>query len=489
MNRAILADMLSDEYDVIEAKDGAEALAILQKNSEDISLVMLDIVMPVMDGYEVLTVMNRSHLIDDIPVIIISSENAPAHIYRAYDMGVMDFINRPFDVNIVLHRVKNVILLSAKKRNLEILVADQLYERERANRLMVSILSHIVEFRNGESGIHVLHVEKFTEVLLNCLNSKTDKYGLTVKDIDLISTASALHDIGKIAIPDEILNKPGKLTPEEYEVIKTNPLIGAQMIKNLENDYRQETLLKYAYQICRWHHERYDGKGYPDGLKGEEIPIAAQVVAIVDVYDALTSDRCYKKAFSHEKAIQMILDGECGVFNPLLLDCLKESQNRMVKILDEMVPKEYVDGDVKKVAKKIYETRELFSSDRIGGMIEVLRAKAEFTEDNAKEIWFEYNKESSVFEVSKYAADIFGIERITLSPYFTQGFKKIFSDEVAVNVKKLLDSATLQAPDVTYNCKVNVKNASCDAVIKCRAVWTNDDAPSYSCVVGKIEIL
>ena len=264
-------------------------MAILQKNSEDISLVMLDIVMPVMDGYEVLTVMNRSHLIDDIPVIIISSENAPAHIYRAYDMGVMDFINRPFDVNIVLHRVKNVILLSAKKRNLEILVADQLYERERANRLMVSILSHIVEFRNGESGIHVLHVEKFTEVLLNCLNSKTDKYGLTVKDIDLISTASALHDIGKIALPDEILNKPGKLTPEEYEVIKTNPLIGAQMIKNLENDYRQETLLKYAYQICRWHHERYDGKGYPDGLKGEEIPISEPVPDLLDFLDRLES--------------------------------------------------------------------------------------------------------------------------------------------------------------------------------------------------------
>ena len=195
---------------------------------------------------------------------------------------------------------------------------------------MVAILSHIVEFRNGESGLHVLHINMLTEKILARLVQKTEKYNLTHADRSLITTASSLHDIGKIGIDDKILNKPGKLTKEEFEIMKTHTLIGANMLEGM-GMYQNEKLIKIAYQICRWHHERYDGKGYPDGLKGEEIPISAQVVSLADVYDALSSERVYKKAFSHEKTMEMILAGECGQFNPLLLECLVDIQYDLKK--------------------------------------------------------------------------------------------------------------------------------------------------------------
>ncbi len=317
MNRSILADMLGEEYEIIEAVDGTEAVARLNIDSTDISLMLLDIVMPNMDGFEVLEVMNKRDWIQDIPVIMISAENSYSYVERAYELGVTDFINRPFDGMVVHRRVINTIMLYAKQKKLVELVADQIYEKEKSNSLMISILSHIVEFRNGESGLHVLHINMLTEILLRRLMKKTDKYNLKRSDVFLISTASALHDVGKIAIPGEILNKPGKLTKEEFEIMKTHTLAGAEMLDQIPY-YREEALTKMAYQICRWHHERYDGRGYPDGLKGEEIPISAQIVALADVYDALTSVRVYKPAFTHEKALEMIVNGECGTFNPLL---------------------------------------------------------------------------------------------------------------------------------------------------------------------------
>ncbi len=323
MNRSILSDMLSGEYEIIEAEDGAAAIAVLQKNVLDISLVLLDVVMPRVDGFEVLNVMNQKQWIEHIPVIMISAESGSSQVRRAYEMGVTDFIARPFDTLIVRCRVRNTILLYAKQKRLISMLAAQIEEKERLSSIMVDILSHIVEFRNGESGQHIVRVRTLTDVLLRQLQKKTDKYQLSSDDISLICTASALHDIGKIAIDENILNKPGRLTAEEFEVIKTHSVVGSEMLKNLPN-YKDEPLVKIAYEICRWHHERYDGRGYPDGLKGDNIPISAQIVALADVYDALTNERCYKKAYSHETSIQMILDGQCGVFNPLLLDCLQE---------------------------------------------------------------------------------------------------------------------------------------------------------------------
>ena len=332
MNREILKEILGKEYQILEACDGEEALKMLEQYGTEISLVLLDIIMPKMDGFEVLAYMNRDKWIEDIPVIMISSEGSESYIRRAYELGASDYISRPFDAKVVYQRVINMIKLYAKQRRLIHLVTDQIYEKEKNNRMMTGILSQIVEFRNGESGLHVLHINILTQLLLEKLMRKSENYDLSWSQQHMIATASALHDIGKIGIDEKILNKPGKLTKEEFEAMKQHTIIGARMLDSLEM-YHDEEMMKYAYEICRWHHERYDGKGYPDGLKGEEIPISAQVVSLADVYDALVSDRVYKKAYSHEKAMEMILNGECGMFNPLLLECLVEIQDKVRKEL------------------------------------------------------------------------------------------------------------------------------------------------------------
>lgn len=300
MNRAILSEMIGDKYNFIEAENGAEAVAILQHRNAEISLVLLDIVMPVMNGYDVLEIMHSRRWIDDIPVIMISEESTPSNIERAYDMGAVDFIARPFDKSVVLRRIVNTFMIYEKQKKLTELAVSQIYEKERNSNLMINILSHIVEFRNGESGLHVLHVQNLTEILLKTLVRTTDKYKLSPSEIAMISHASALHDIGKITIPDEILNKPGRLTDEEFAVMKTHSMAGADMLAQL-TFFADEPLLKAAYEICRWHHERFDGRGYPDGISGDDIPISAQIVALADVYDALTSDRVYKKRLSLTK--------------------------------------------------------------------------------------------------------------------------------------------------------------------------------------------
>ena len=336
MNREILSSILGDEFDILEAADGKECISVIRKHGRDIALVLLDIVMPEMDGFEVLEFMNKHEWIDDIPVIMISSEDSAASVKKAYEMGVSDYINRPFDVEVVHRRVFNTIKLYAKQRRLIALITNQVYEKEKNNRILIEILSQIVEFRNGESGRHVLNVNIITGILLEQLTQITDKYNISWSDRLIITTAASLHDIGKIGINEKILNKAGRLTPQEIEKIKEHTVIGASILENMEL-FKDEELVKTAYQICRWHHERYDGRGYPDGLKGEEIPVSAQVVALADVYDALVSRRVYKKSYSHEEAMKMILGGECGAFNPVLLQCLTEAQD---KIKESIVIKE-----------------------------------------------------------------------------------------------------------------------------------------------------
>lgn len=325
MNRMILKEILGDDYSILEAENGQECLEKMQAEAGNIALVLLDINMPVMDGFEVLKAMNANHTIEDIPVIMISSDDSDAAIRRSYELGASDYVNRPFDARIVYRRVTNTIKLYAKQRRLVQMVSDQIRARENNTDMLVGVLSHIVEFRNGESGAHVRHIRIITELLLHRLLEISSQYPITAEQQDNIPLASALHDIGKIGIDEKILNKPGKLTPEEFEVVKTHSMLGAEMLHQLE-DFNEQPLLQTAYEITRWHHERWDGRGYPDGLKGDAIPISAQLVALADVYDALTSERCYKKAFSHEKAVQMILNGECGAFNPLLLQCLTDVQ-------------------------------------------------------------------------------------------------------------------------------------------------------------------
>ena len=325
MNRMLLREILGDGYHILEAENGQECLEKMRAEAGNIALVLLDINMPVMDGFEVLKAMNANHTIEDTPVIMISSEDSDAAIRRSYELGASDYVNRPFDARIVYRRVTNTIKLYAKQRRLVQMVSDQIRARENNTDMLVGVLSHIVEFRNGESGAHVRHIRIITELLLRRLLEFSSRYSITAEQQDMIPLASALHDIGKIGIDEKILNKPGKLTPEEFKVIQTHSMLGAKMLHDLDG-FAEQPLLQTAYEIARWHHERWDGRGYPDGLKGDEIPISAQLVSLADVYDALTSERCYKKAFSHEKAVQMILNGECGAFNPLLLQCLTDVQ-------------------------------------------------------------------------------------------------------------------------------------------------------------------
>ena len=333
MNRIILNEMLKDEYRVLEADNGRTALDMVDRYGDELSLVLLDIIMPGMNGFEVLGELSRRTVADSLPVIMISSEDSDDVVLRAYELGASDYINRPFNARVVRRRVSNTIRLYAKQRRLTSLLSQQYNERVKNSRMLIDIMAGVMELRNGESGLHVTHIEKLTELLLGCLVHRSDQFPLDNEQRSTIAMASALHDIGKMSIDDAILNKPGRLTSEEFEIMKTHTTLGADMLFELGHQHAGNSLLEYAYQIARWHHERWDGKGYPDGLKGDDIPIAAQVVSVADVYDALTSVRVYKDAIPHQEAIQMILDGKCGQFNPLLLDCLLEVQDRIAETL------------------------------------------------------------------------------------------------------------------------------------------------------------
>lgn len=415
LNRDMLMVMLNEEYDILTACNGEEAVLQIQNHGFEIDLILLDIVMPKMDGFQVLDSMKKNHWLGEIPVIMISAVNTPSVIHRAFEQGVVDYICRPFDATVVKRRVSNTVRLFEKQKVLAELVADQIYQKERNGNLMISILSHIVEFRNGESGLHVLHINAITSILLQHLVQKTTQYDLSYDDISLISMASALHDIGKISIPDEVLNKPARLTKEEFEIMKTHSVIGADMLKDLP--FQNEPLIKYAYDICRWHHERYDGGGYPDRLVGEEIPIWAQVVSIADVYDALTSERVYKKAYSHEVAMAMITNNECGVFNPLILECLKECEQDIIKAL--AAGNERLTGgraDVKNVVREIGRYKELSVQEKAYEMLDKEKARAQFIFDTTDEMLFDYQCEADILTLSKKAAELFDVDTAVLKP-------------------------------------------------------------------------
>lgn len=344
LNRMVLMEILGKEnYTFLEAENGQQAVELLDCHPE-VDLLLLDITMPEIDGFGVLEAMNQYHWIEETPVIMISAEDSYTFVERAYDLGASDYITRPFDARVVCRRVSNALMLYAKQKRLVQMVAEQVYEKEKVSNTMISILSHIVEFRNNESGLHVVHIRTITELLLRRLRKKTDRYPLTEADISLISTASALHDIGKINIPEQILNKPGRLTKEEFEIVKTHSAVGEHMLRQIPFN-QNEPLVKIAREICRWHHERWDGRGYPDGLKGDEIPISAQVVSLADVYDALTSERCYKAAFDHETALNMIVNGECGAFNPLLLECLMDGADQIKQAMQETEEEKQKDAE------------------------------------------------------------------------------------------------------------------------------------------------
>lgn len=485
MNRSLLSDMLGDEYEIAEAVNGLEAVQYLQKNENDIAIILLDIVMPVMDGFEVLAMMNKGKWIEHIPVIMISAETSSAYIDQAYDLGATDYISRPFDVKTVRRRVSNTIMLYAKQKMLQGMVTDQILEKEKNNYLMVEILSTIVEFRNGESGLHVMHIRIITELLLKALVRHTEEYSLSSAAIALITNASALHDIGKISIAEEILNKPGKLTKEEFEIMKTHSAIGAEMLRSVPN-HQNEGLVKVAYEICRWHHERFDGKGYPDGLKGEEIPIAAQVVSLADVYDALTSVRVYKPAYAHEKAMEMILHGECGAFNPVLLECLIEEGDHISRELKVRSLGKTMHNEMRNITSELLETGGITASDRTLNLLEQERIKYQFFASMSQEIQFEYNAETDMIMLSEWGANYLGTDEIALHPMENAMIDEMIDHEDLCEIQRNLRSATPAHPVVsgTYQLRIQGKERWCKLIA--RALWSDEEKRVYSGSIGKM---
>ena len=446
INRALLMEILGDGYEYLEAENGVRAVELLREHT-DIALVLLDIMMPQMDGFDVLKVMRCYSWLDEIPVIMISAAKDTANIERAYDLGVADYMRRPFERVMVLRQVQNVLMLYAKQKRLTRLVTDQMYEKEHNSVLMISILSHVVEFRNSESGLHVLHIRTLTDLLLHRLVQKTDRYQLDESDIARTSTASALHDIGKIVIPEEILNKPGRLTAEEFAIIKNHTVAGAQMLQDLgQSIARDEPLLQVAHAICRWHHERWDGNGYPDRLKGDEIPIAAQVVALADVYDALTSERCYKHAYDHDTALRMILNGECGAFNPLLLDCLQESSEQLRAELNLSEWDRGFRQETHRLSEEILHREALPRENHAQLLLEQEKERTDFYAAQCGGIRFDYDLLAGSVTVYDYHAEPMQQKTVT---DFAQGRGLGFLNEQdRRKLSKAISRATPEAPDV-----------------------------------------
>ncbi len=456
MNRELLAEILGEGYDYLYAENGREALAYLEQRV-DVALMLLDVNMPETDGFGVLEVMNRQHLIDDIPVIMISAEDDLSFIERAYDLGTTDYIRRPFESLVVRRRVSNTLLQYAKQKRLASLVDQEVREMEKTSNLLVNIFSHVVEFRNRESGLHVLHIRTITDLLLHHLIKKTTRYQLSEQDISLICTGSALHDIGKISIPEEVLNKPGKLTDEEYELMKTHTVIGAKILRELPL-YQDEPLMKVAYEICRWHHERWDGRGYPDGLRGDAIPISAQVVALADVYDALTSERCYKPAYEHETAIRMIQNGECGAFSPLLLECLGEVESELPTALTAAagapVYGEADHGPMRLRTEELLNDAELPHSSRIQRRVELERARANFFAEQRGGLQFDYNRATDRFYVSNW--DEPESTRRAVRTLEEPGHAKLLSLKDQKLLRRHFDQATPENPDFEMTVLISV---------------------------------
>ncbi len=338
LNREILSGILKNEFEIVEAKDGEEAILQIGRYGADISVVLLDLIMPGMSGFDVLDYMNANGLMSDIPVITITGDESSDSMRTAYEKGVSDYITRPFDAKIVYRRVSNTIKVYFKQKQLLSEIKREMRVKDKNRSMIVEILSQIVERPNEEdNGTHAGHMAEFTRLILERYVTKKDAYGVKSDEIFTISTAAALHDIGKALIDRKIVDKKGKLTAEEFEIMKTHTVLGEKMLLNIKA-YEKEPLVKYAREICRHHHERFDGKGYPDGLKGNEIPISAQVVSVCDVYDALISKRSYKPAYSHEKAMEMIGNGECGAFNPLILECLEECSDKFKETAYKEIP-------------------------------------------------------------------------------------------------------------------------------------------------------
>lgn len=489
MNREILSDMLGDEFEIMEARDGIEAVNILRSYNVELSLVLLDIVMPKMDGLGVLSMMNSYKWIQNIPVIMISAETSSSYIGKAYELGATDYIQRPFDTAVVLHRVNNAIMLYSKQKNLIGLVEDQIYEKQKNQSLLINILSHIMEFRNGESGMHVLNVNTMTEILLQNLMKITDRYPMTPQEISLIATASALHDIGKIAVDGNILNKHGKLTPEECEKMKKHVIYGEQMLNDIPFP-KNEPLLRVSREICRSHHERYDGSGYPDGLKGDEIPISAQVVALADVYDGLTSGRNDKQAVTHNQAIDMILSGKCGAFNPVLLKVLQFSSDKIRVGLSVGILSGVSRKDAERITREAISRSGIRISRRTLDMLDREREKYRFIAEDAREIIFEVYSDPAMITFLGGGGKL-GLGTTVTDPLNDADTVACFGEDTLKKLFDAIETATSENPKVSFDCTIKIQGKPRACRIEILTQYGRNSASDkyeFESAVGKIYI-
>lgn len=481
-NRDILKEILGGKYNYLEAENGNQAIQMIGENI-GIDLMLLDINMPQMNGFEVLKIMKRSQCIEETPVIMISSEESVDTMREAYEMGITDYITRPFDSVIVKKRVQNTLSLYANQNNLVNVVVNQIYEKEENNNIMIRILSSILGSRNSESREHILHIKTATEMMLRQLIKITDVYHLTEADIALITTASSLHDIGKIYIPEEILNKPGRLTDEEFKIMKTHSELGADIIQDMHLP-QEKPLVHTVWEICRWHHERWDGKGYPDGLKGEEIPISAQVVSIADVYDALTSERCYKKAFDHDTAIKMILDGQCGQFNPILLKCLKELSPRFFKMFSNETDDSIQYYEAQRLSNEILSEKSLPRKNYSQHVIKVMHEKIDFFMKNSGRNSVDYNAVSGQLTmINENQQTLYQRD----DPKFDVFKEFEVSEEDVQHIKDLLAHTSVQDKEISVQIEAKLENNRQLYNLKLHTLWSPLKKDGYIGIIGYID--
>ena len=483
-NRDILKEILGETYNYLEAENGNQAIQMIGDNP-GLDLMLLDIYMPQMDGFEVLKYMKQSQCMDETPVIIISSEESVETMRKAYEMGITDYITRPFDSVVVRKRVQNTLGLYMNQKHLINVVYDQIYEKEENNNIMIRILSNVLGSRNKESKEHILHIRTTTEMMLRELVKTTDAYSLTETDISIITTASSLHDIGKIHIPEEILNKQGRLTDEEYEIMKTHTVIGASMIREMQF-LQDNPLVHTAWEICRWHHERWDGKGYPDGLKGEEIPISAQVVSIVDAYDALVNERSYKEAFDHDTAMKMILDGQCGQFHPILLKCLKQLSPQLSQMLGNERDDNAYYYEVQRLSNEILREKSLPNQNYSQNVIKILQEKIDFFKANSGRNSIDYNAISGQLTILNEKQQIVCQRN---NPKFDLLQEFGVSKEDIQHIQVLLHQTSVQNKEISVHINAKVENYSQMYKLKLHTLWTPLKKDGYIGIIGYFDTI
>lgn len=476
LNREIISDILGEDYNFIHAEDGEQALEFLAKNTMA-DMLLLDMNMPRMNGMEVLKVMHKRGWTDEIPVVIISAEDDLGYIQNAYSLGAVDYIIRPFNAFLVRHRVENTLSMYSQNKRLARMVEAQIQQREKTNSTLINIFSHVVSVGSHETGSHTLRVRAITNLLLNQLVKLTDKYDLSETDISMISSVAALHDVGKIFIPTDILHKPGKLTAEEWEIMKSHTVQGDSFLSNIPID-QNDLLMVYAHQVCRHHHERYDGKGYPDGLKGDEIPIAAQVVSLADVYDALTNERSYKPAYTHEEATAMILGGECGVYNPLLLQCFAQvSDELLVNLMLNFKDQNFVNS-TRALTDEAMESEELFLNDRANFLARCESTKKDFFSQCCGGIQFEYDAITRKVLYLHYYDDQGELVRLSSSAIC------LLAEADLHLLQKKISQLTCDKPQFSMNVIVPIQEDPRWHKLTVRAIWDGVNA-SYVALVGQ----